>query len=265
MSQTLETGDLFEISEREWIRASIPLYERVWSEFIGHDGHGTRRMGFRDAPADLVRRHSMFCQAHYSMALFLCLFDRSTDEALKSVALIPEGKPLTAAAYLKLTQDTSTFLALMGQVCDMVEIVGETLRANYIYEPIAKFMAERNNSIHGARLPMGTNYLGLYVAKIATREKQPGYNNDKLWEEVNSQEYHYIVDWYGDTKRSLIDVLANQVYPAIAANAKKEFCRVEDLTRPGELEKGRITFTSNPYHTTTPAISGSMNPPSTYR
>jgi hypothetical protein len=259
--QTLIEGDLFEKSQADWIRATLPIYEEVWREFIGHDGHGHPRMGFRDEASEIAKKHAMFCQSHYSMALFLFLFDRSTQESIAYLKEIPTNRPITSAHYLKLTQNTSTFLALLGQVCDMVEAIAAAVGADYIRDPIRNLMLERNQSIHGARIPLGMNYAGVYFAKIALRDGEPGYQNRLAWASVPPTEFRYIEDWFEDSRRRLIGATAREVLPAIQSNARRQFRDIQDLT-PVAAQQTRATFeNARSLDTASTAISGGMNLP----
>ncbi len=256
MNQTLESGDLFEQTHAAWIRKHLPLYEEIWSEFIGHDGHGQPRQSYMNQGGEIAKQHEMFCQSHYSMALFLYIFDSSTKEALVYLRS-NQDKPLTSDVYIRLTQSTSTFLALIGQVCDMIEAIACALKANYIRDPIAKFLTERNQAIHAARIPMGMNYAGVYFANIALREDEPGYRNRIAWSSVDPTGYRFAEDWFEQTRRDLIGKVALEVLPSVQQNCKKLFTTPKN-TRP--------SFTSLPPATGAPAmfqapVSGALIPP----
>jgi len=201
----------------------------------------------------------MFCQSHYSMALFLHLFDVSTRETVTYIRTEPI-KPLTSDVYLGLTRRTSTFLALIGQVCDMVEAIASALRANHIRVPIAKFMTERNQAIHAARIPMGMNYAGLYFARIALKDNVPGYRNRIAWGAVDAREYKYAEDWFEETRRDLIRTIADGVLPIVKQNCQKEFTSPKTTTSSFDL----FTSTSRESSTYYAPISGAMSPPSTF-
>ena len=42
----LESGDAIERNNIDWIRQNIPLYEEIWSIYIGHNGKGVPLKGF---------------------------------------------------------------------------------------------------------------------------------------------------------------------------------------------------------------------------
>lgn len=256
MPQPLEEGDLFERSEAMWLRTRLPLYETIWSEFIGHDGRGHHARSFAQQDEEVAERHAMFRQCHYSMALFLKVFDASTTESLSY--LQRQQTPLTAEAYLDMTQRTSTFLALMGQVCDMVEAIANALKASSIFEPVAPFMKERNQSIHAARIPMGIDYVGIFYAAIAKSEAEPGYRNRIAWEKVEVQESKYAEDWFDQTRQKLIETIAAVVLPLVFQNCKRMF----NVPLP-QPQKASQPASSN-VSAFTP-ISGAMSQPKTVR
>jgi hypothetical protein len=256
MKQKLEDGDLFERTQAAWIRTNLPIYEEIWSEFIGHNGLGNPIHCYIGDDGASTNEHKMFCQSHYSTALFLYIFDTSTKDSLEYIRS-HQSKPLDANVYISLTQRTSTFLALMGQICDMVAAIATALGANHIYEPIAKFMKERNQAIHAARIPMGMNYAGVYFAPIALHDSEPGYRNRIAWSEVEQGKYKYAEDWFEETRSGLISKIANEVLPHVKANCHKIFIKSQTGIRQPESYRS-----ANHAHSTlnTP-ISGAMHYP----
>ena len=192
------------------------------------------------------------------MALYLRVLQGVTEEAVQYVEKITE-RGITITQYEELTKHTSTFLALVGQVCDMVEAIAAALGKDYICKSTNTFLKERNNLIHAARIPMGIDYAGVYVAIIALSDDVPGYRNRVEWSSVKPEQYRYMSDWFRDTTQGLFDAINRQVHPAIKAEASAKFTMTK--ARPVQIpETQRMVGSDGPLTTFTCPISGAMNP-----
>jgi len=223
--QKLETGDLFERDQRGWIRSNLSEYENIWSTFIGHDGRGAAFPITSDNQS-LQERHSRFCQHHYSMALFAYLLDRHTKESVRLMQQDADSSAgLTAERYLRDTQNLTTFVALLGQVCDMVESMAakSALHENSIAKTIQDFMKQRNNAIHGARIPMAWDYVGVSIARIAQQGNASGWHKEALWSDMERKDFVYLHEWMEETNRGLLETLNTRTLPAVWGTAKKLF------------------------------------------
>jgi hypothetical protein len=219
----LESGDLFERSHAAWLREHLRGYEDVWGRFIGNDGHNCA-LPLIGLDHETTEARKKFCQSHYSLALYARLIFDVTDEALDRIRAntSPESRK-SCDEYLKNSRTITLFLALLGQICDMVEAIAASLKDNEIAEKISAFAKERNNAIHGARIPMSGDHVGLKIAVIARSEDAPGFSNDRLWESVSVHDFHYFEDWLEQTREKLFTILRTPIFPMIRKAATKRF------------------------------------------
>lgn len=223
---TLETnGDGFERAEVSWIRSRLPSYELVWQKFIGNDGSNTPLPldGLTDEQAEARR---LFYQSHYSLAVYSYLFDQHANDALASLrASIEEGTHRHVATHLRDMKHLTTYVALLGQACDMVETIAKALKDPQIADKIQPIFSQRNNSIHAARIPVRYDPYGVLIPPISRREKDGGWEKFKTWSAVERAEFNYLEKWMSDLRAEFFETMANPLSPMIAKAAEKRFGR----------------------------------------
>lgn len=175
--------------------------------------------------SEAERDRKMFCQAHYSMALFANrLFDVADRGAAAVRKAKADGTSDSCDVYLQTTENITLFLALLGQVCDMVEEIARSLNDNEIATKVNGFMRERNNAIHAARVPMSEDYVGVKIAVIEhNMETAGGYKNRLPWDAVDVTKFQHLAEWFEETRDQLFEVLRTPVYPMVEKAAQRRF------------------------------------------
>lgn len=173
----------------EWIRGRLPLYEIVWSEFIGHDGNG-RPLEIPGLSADLAKRRRTFYQAHYSMALYCHFLDVQCDGILAA-----DNSPREIDGYLADFESFVNFITFLGQVYDMVEDMATALhRPPGVIEAVRPFYGVRSHSIHAARIPLQHDGLSLKIPPISGLNKADGeWHDQTTWDEVDPTRFVYLI------------------------------------------------------------------------
>lgn len=247
---TLEkNGDGFERGEASWIRRRLPRYESVWQKFIGNDGSNTPLPldGLTDEQSEARR---LFYQSHYSLAVYSYLFDQHTTEALASLqASVQSRSHRNVVTHLRDMKDLTTYVALLGQACDMVETIAKALKDQEIADKIQPIFSQRNNSIHAARIPVRYDPYGVLIPPISRRDNDGGWEKFRLWGAVETAEFNYLEDWMSSLRNEYFATLANPLSPMIAKAAEKRF---------GREIVWHVTFT--PTSTLTPGLSSSNTP-----
>jgi hypothetical protein len=247
----LEQGDAFEAEQRDWIRKNFLLYETVWSEFIGHDGHGHPL----PLPGLSVKQESdrrKFYQAHYSMVLSCFQIDATCRE-IDSMG--DTAKDVTR--YLREIEFLNSFVNHVGRVYDMVKDMAEALAGHDpIRAPFHRFFGFRSHALHAARIPLRRDEYGLLIPKISWSEKQDGeWNDASLWEAVDWTKACYMTDLCRDVRADLFKTI-NDIYPLIRSKAHEYFGRTVE---PKPASTATATFTDVSGYTYFPQISGSAN------
>jgi hypothetical protein len=249
----LENGDAFEIEQREWLRANLPLYETVWAEFIGHDNHG-RPLPLSGLTTEQDKNRKKFYQAHYSMALSCFQIDTLCADV---DALV--GTPDSVQKYIREISLLNSFVSLVGNVYDMIKDIAEALSGHDpIRAPFHKFFGFRSHALHAARIPLQRDECGLKVPQISWEVKQEGDWNDAInWDDVDWSKSVYLTDLCRKVRGDLFDTL-NTVYPTIRSKAHDYFG--QKIECKNALETSSINSLSAAY-TFFPSISGSANLP----
>lgn len=248
----LENGDAFEVEQREWLRANLPLYETVWAEFIGHNSKGRPLPlgGLSDKQGSDRRK---FYQAHYSMALSCFQIDAVCAD-IETLASVPNS----VQKYLREIGLLNSFVSLVGNVYDMIRDIAEALSGHDpIRAPFHKFFGFRSHALHAARIPLQRDEYGLKVPQISWEVKQEGEWNDAInWDDVDWSKSVYLTDLCRNVRTELFETI-NTVYPTIRSKAHDYFGSVIDA----QVALVTTSFTTtNSGYTFFPCISGSANP-----
>lgn len=263
-AQRLEDGDLFERAQAEWIRKHLGKYEDTWSKYIGNDGT-SHAFGIPDLTGEQKTAYSLFCQSHYSLALFTYLLDQHTDQAIQEMRKsVDEGTHRSVDAYFRDTQNFTLFIAFLGQVCDMVETIAAALNRNEIAKLVVSFAKERNNAIHAARIPVAWDYAGVKIAKIAGLDPKDGkWKEGVPWESLKPDDFHYLEDWMNSTRRELITLL-NYTISEMIWGASKDNFGLTGVVPPVVLRPSSSGGGSSRYFgsgSSPGSVSGSNQPP----
>ncbi len=245
----LENGDLFEHTKRDWLRAKLPSYETVWSEFIGHDSKGHPLL-FPGLSPEQEHARKMFYQAHYSLAVTSFQLDSLCDRIDAM-----QGSHNNVSDYLREIEDFTLFVSYVGHIHDMAEDIAQALRDTPILTPFRPFFALRSHALHAARVPLQRDDVGLKIPKISWSEKQPGeWHDQKPWEDTDPSKFIYLTDFCRGVRDDLFTVI-NEVHPLIRNKAHLRFPGII-----GQVESTSFTFyQSGSNYTYFPPASGSAN------
>jgi hypothetical protein len=225
-------GDLFEQGYEAWINANLPDYERNWATFIGNNGK-SQPDPLVEIAAEAKDDWRKFYQSHYSMAVYAFLLDELTNRAIDQLhADEMAGASNTPAALTQNLGNFTQFVALVGQVCDMVEQVAEAVDNGAIAAEVNEFAKTRSNAIHSACIPMSHDYVGVKIPAIATRRGVVGeWSEDARWDFVDPNKLQYLEDWFRDTRDGLLATLKHPVQAMIRKAAERRFVPRRELER----------------------------------
>lgn len=223
-------GDLFEQGYAAWINANLPDYERIWATFVGNNGKSQPAPQV-EIPGEARDDWRKFYQSHYSMAVYAFLLDDLTNRAIDQLHMDEAtGTSNTPAALARNLGTFTQFVALLGQVCDMVEQISEALGDREIAAQVTHFAKERSNAIHAACIPMAHDYAGVIIPAIATRRGSIGeWREDERWDFVDHTKRQYLEDWFRNTREGLLGTLRNPVEAMIRKAAERHFVPRKEL------------------------------------
>lgn len=248
----LENGDFFEAPNAEWIRHNLPSYEKIWQDFIGHDGNGTP-LQLAGISTEKENRRKKFYQAHYSFAISAYRIDKLFLEAekhIEPVIGIDKFWPYYDRFFL--------FMAYIGHIRDMFKIMDDSLSAGgNLYEDFQEFYNKRSCIIHGPRIPIKIDELSIEIPI--------NWNDKELWESAEKSETIYLVEYMKNTRAALFSLITRK-HPAVYDYALKYLgSKMETNTHQyghlpsnmTSLQNLATTISSASTHTS-PAPSGSM-------
>ena len=206
----LKRGDKFETQNLDWLREKLPFYEKIWADFIGHDGQGNPIPPEHLTDVEITN-WKRFCQAHYSFAVSTFLLDKielvETKEFLAEINMI------------------MTFMMYVGHVRDMFSKMDTSLKGcGELSGPFQEFYDRRSHIIHGPRIPIKYDEIGLtMVPQIAGRnEEKNEWHSNQTWDVAKDGKYHYLVDTLEETKIELFKLI-NNVHPKVYGHAERIF------------------------------------------
>lgn len=224
----LESGDLFERTKAEWIRAKMPLYETVWAEFIGHDGRG-HPLPFPGLTPAQARSRRRFYQAHYSLALYAYLLDTTCDEISHA-----ENSPYDFSGYIADVESFVKFITYVGHIYDMIEDITAALsHPDEVTSRFRPFNSVRSHAIHAARIPLQYDGVGMKIPPISGLNKADGeWHDDTTWDEVDPAKFQYLKDFCAEHRAAIFSAI-NEVFPRIRHAAHESFPgRIEEPATP---------------------------------
>ena len=202
--QTLEDGDWVERNYAECIRQSIPLYETIWSRYIGHDGKG----GSLPIPglSDLQQRdREEFSQAHYGMMVALIHLWEICDDFHSSLGCVK-----TVSNYLRLQRDITSFMCQVGRVRDLMKKMDSALHlGGEVWPKFSDFYQQRNNVLHGSFPAQCVDEDG--IVSIATPggkcASEAYWLHESLFSESQQKRFVCAADFLRETLQQLVKVV----------------------------------------------------------
>lgn len=205
MQLTLENGDDFERRNAEWIRTTLPDYERVWATFIGNNQKSPARpLEMPGMSAELQRSWKKFYQAHYSVARKLLLFQRLSDEIIESL-----GDGSTFDQFEASEDRLFRFGSYLGFIYDMFEQIAAALKAeDTVYADLKGFFQQRCHIIHTPQIPHLIEDGWLKIPKIAAVKGAEGeWHKDSVWDDFELKDFVFLADFVRETATEFYDVV----------------------------------------------------------
>ena len=235
----LECGDDIERMNLTWIRENLPIYEEIWSSFVGHDGNGhpLKIVGLSESAA---RDREAFYQAHYTM--LHCLIQAR--DALKHIDELQAYVP-DPAAFMSIQRDIDTFLTYVGRARDMFKKMDAALGLNdSIWKRFQDLYQKRCSILHSSipahRLDDGI----IHLPDLAGIEK-----GDKVW--------------HDESRWSESGSLKFNVAPHVLSGIYEELLRLSRAALSECLTQIKVLLNTHHAYLDTPSSTVSSAPGST--
>lgn len=189
----LENGDLLESKFCDYIRSNIPAYEDIWGRYIGHDGYG-KMITISHLSNDGSSKRTNFAEFNYTVL-----------ESILCMKLISEKALLITDidSYLETMNYFISFQSHAGRIRDNVKgmlnlIIPE--KSNELLQLLEDFYQQRNNILHGRKLPIRLEEGLILIPAIQGNEEHSNKWNSKMkWEEIVQTDLRFISDYLVET------------------------------------------------------------------
>ncbi len=198
--QTLEQGDWIERNYAKRIREQIPLYETIWSQYIGHDGRG-QPLPILGLSRDLQQNREKFYQAHYSTMVALIQLQDICDEHQRSL-----GQVGSVSDYIRLQRDIVTFMSFVGRVRDMMKKMDSALHlGGAVWKKFADFYQQRSNYLHSPIPAQRIDSEGLVsmAAPAGLPAAETDWFDESRWSDSEQKRFVEVADFMRETLKEL--------------------------------------------------------------
>jgi hypothetical protein len=239
MPMKLENGDAFESKYADWIRSKFPMYEQVWSAFIGHRGDG-HSLSIRGLEEEKERNRQRFSQAHYSFIITAYRLDRLVESIDDNAGFIQSFQN-----FFEEQERPFALLALVGHIRDLFKRIDESLRVGGgLYNNLQNFYHQRSHVLHGSFMPLTIEDGFLKIPKIALENPKTGEWTDKsLWSEVDKDKFEFFADFSRGLRDELF-ALINRLYPLLFSTANDYFKKSRIEEQPSQPTQNPLFLSS---------------------
>lgn len=216
---SLELGDQFEVRNKDWLRLRLPTYERLWADFIGHDGTG-RALPIPGLSDALEQQRRSLYQAHFTAAKECHRLDgmmKRADERLGHVA-DAEAADLEIAFLIE-------FVNCIGRIRDQFKAMDTALKQKgSISTPLQEFYDLRSHLTHGPQPAYFIDEDGLLkIPPIAGRNRQPGeWDDSSHWEDQDPTNFIFAAQFCSETGTAFFKEV-NRLHPMLYNAADRVF------------------------------------------
>lgn len=204
----LEQGDYLELKFKDTIRQLIPNYETIWGSYIGHDGNG-RMINVIGLTAEENTRREKFAEHFYTcMESMICMNYIAEEYTITDLT--------NPSEYLNLLNSFMAFQAHAGRVRDNSnELLGLHFtndRVNELMPQLEDLYQQRNQVLHGKKLPVRIEESLVLIAPPMGKEDRPEKWNSKMnWTEFPESNFEFISEYLKSTVTEISNAYNNMV------------------------------------------------------
>jgi hypothetical protein len=198
---TLEDGDWIERNYAERIRKTIPLYEIIWSRYIGNDGNG-HPLPMPGLSKEREKEREKFYQAHYSAMVAVIHLQDIADEYQNSL-----GRVTSVFDYVHLLRDIASFMCFVGRVRDMMKKMDGALKlGGEVGNKFTDLYRKRSNYLHGPIPAQQFDPDGLVSMAVpgGVSHSEADWLDESLWSDSEHKRFEEVADFMRDTLGELL-------------------------------------------------------------
>jgi len=231
----LELGDSIERENVNWIRENIPVYEDIWSIYIGHD-QNCRPLKILNLPPNMESDRERFYTSHYTLLICLLKMRASLEHIDNQQAYVPDPR-----AYIAIQNEITAFMASVGQARDMFKKMDGALGLKgTVWRQFQDLYQNRCSLLHGT-IPAQTITDGmLNIPELAGNEKTADkWHDESRWSDAGAMKFEV-------APARLKDVLMN-CSPKRGAGLGECHKKIKEIlcTHGARIEEIHTEFSSN--------------------
>lgn len=235
MHLRLEQGDEFECRNAEWIRNTLPYYEKIWEAFIGKEqSGGAKPLEMLGLTPELVRAREEFYQAHYSFTRKLFLLTELSKEIVDSI-----GEVRTYKEFEETEDRLFRYGSYLGYIFDMFDRMNKALNPlGSLHEELRSFYNQRHHIIHTPQIPHFIDCDGIFkIPRIAiTKDANGQWHKSSVWSDFNNNDdFICLSEFVEETTDSFLEIVNKchaKVFAAADHRFEKRRVKLDDFASP---------------------------------
>lgn len=198
-------GDLLEKEAIEFIEKRFQNYGLVWQIFIGNDGNSK----IAKLPNYDQYKRQNFAENSYTILESFYILNNILESKIFTDNIN------TLEKYIDFIKSYVTFFAYIGRIHDVSKKASNILKYDNssFLSKIHKFYETRNVIIHGKKIPLLIDDLGLIKTPEIFNSYSKGItwnDNSKNWDEISSMVTYYVEDNVAFIFNELLEIVNNE-------------------------------------------------------
>ncbi|MBC8466534.1 MAG: hypothetical protein H8D55_01730 [Deltaproteobacteria bacterium] len=184
-------GDLIERSYSSFIRSRLDGYEKIWSCYIGNDGHA-RMPSIPHLDPKSQNKRQAFSQMHYTiLESLLCM--RIIAESSDYEHIIDESGNFDLNLYISVINNYIAFHSHAGRIRDLIIKIGDLYRLPDLADHLNDLYRKRCTVLHNSKAPI--EFVAGAIAILlpgGITENETEWHKDKLWSDASNTSLEFI-------------------------------------------------------------------------
>jgi hypothetical protein len=178
-------GDPVERHFATRIAASFPSYARMWTEYIGNDGH-SNLLPMPGGTEEAIQSRAEQWPRIYTIFESLALCWDIEDE----LAQVED-----AAAFKPYAHNLNLWMAFyshLGRIHDMIKVIVETSKVGKpeLVHPFNQFWKERHILLHGPKVPL--KWIDNVIARPQFGDGPKSWSDKKQWTDLRGKDFEFL-------------------------------------------------------------------------
>lgn len=201
-------GDLIERSNSSFIRKRLDGYEKIWSCYIGNDGHG-RMPSIPHLDPESQKKRQLFSQMHYTiLESLVCM--RNIAESPDNAHILDESGRTDPKRYMSVMNGYIAFHSHAGRIRDLVSKIGNLYGLSGLADDFKDFYHKRSIVLHESKAPIEFVDGAIAILLPAGRTgNETEWQRDKLWSDDSNTSMEFIDEYLGTAFDGIVTIVNN--------------------------------------------------------